>query len=1104
EKWPQQEILMCLHIDGAKGETSVNVTLNTNNGAITLLERNLTEESFFSCDPFQVLGSIADNEDVATVSVSITSLGKVENKVSKVLLKRKRSKILIQTDKAVYKPGQHVKFRVMSLYENLLPCLQPDPGKNRIGQWLNVSVDQGIAEFSLPLSEEPPLGEYAIKVKDTEHTFSVEEYGEGPCNPYSHLLSAQSQTQVSTTLEKVSFVDADNSYKAGIPYTVKVRHHFQQTIKVARKIKLYQWRHLAATSMKEESPSLTTSQHVKAKIELSPFYSKSSSFLKLHSLENVLPCEGQQDVRVDYILKDPSLNPKVSHLDLHYLVGYTEPQCAGVTFHDILRGWSNSFNSLFPHSVDSSPSLKVFVYVFLPRGEIVADLATFKVQKCFQNKVSVGFSRDEVLPGSDMSLQIQADPGSLCGLRVVDQSVTLMEPEKELTAEKVRYSLNKTVRSSDVWLDWLLTTRIYFLIGSKLRKHQISESIVKLDSVTSADSMDSSSENDTEDPQAVQEVERIRTYFPETWLWELKAVRDSGSVVLHKSAPDTITDWKAGALCMGPSGFGLSPPTSLRVFKPFFVDVTMPSSVVRGETFVMKASVFNYMKECIKVQTTMGSSKELMEEPCDDCLRSSCLCSDESKTFTWNLKAMKLGEKCNVSRLPLILQRSGGWDNPPPPLSVQRRTRSGAQLFYCSDQVIMYSESRPLGFIFAVGDLMGSAMQNPGRLLAMPYGCGEQNMGLFAPNIYVLQYLENTHQLNEEIQGKAKRFLESGYQRQLTYKRDDGSYRMFVCLYNASLSADSQVHWERPSAKPRAKQSSWYRAASAEVELTAYMLMTSLSGPEKDLGRASEMVNWLSRQQNPYGGFSSTTDTVVALQSLAKYAEATFSDARDVTVTVRSQTGVQEFHVDKTNRLLLQKASLPDIPGDYTLTASGSGCVYVQTVLRYNVPPPRSDAAFAVRVEVKPDQCPGESVKKLQLNIHTEYTGSRAQSNMAIVEVKLLSGFIPVKSSVRELEKNKVIQRSDISMDMVTLYLNELKHESVHLPFMVEQDIEVKNLKPATVKVYDYYETGEYGIGEYNSPCSSGKETINILQRTLFMPGVSNLSPPDLLELHLP
>uniref|UniRef100_A0A8C5Q4P1 Alpha-macroglobulin receptor-binding domain-containing protein n=1 Tax=Leptobrachium leishanense TaxID=445787 RepID=A0A8C5Q4P1_9ANUR len=267
-------------------------------------------------------------------------------------------------------------------------------------------------------------------------------------------------------------------------------------------------------------------------------------------------------------------------------------------------------------------------------------------------------------------------------------------------------------------------------------------------------------------------------------------------------------------------------------------------------------------------------------------------------------------------------------------------------------------------------------------------------------------------------------------------------------LEKQAVRKDGQLHWERPSAKPTSDHPFWYRAPSAEVELTSYMLMTSLSGPEKNLGRASEIVNWLSKQQNPYGGFSSTQDTVVALH-----------DAGDVTVTVRSQTGVQEFHVDNTNRLLLQKASLPDIPGDYTLTASGSGCVYVQTVLRYNVPPPRSDATFVIRVEVKPDQCPEEAAKKLQLNIYTEYTGPREKSNMALIEVKMLSGYIPVKISVRE--KSKVIQRSEISSDMVTLYLNEIGHKSLHLPIMVVQDIEVKNLKPATVKVFDYYETGK-------------------------------------------
>ncbi|CAI9588068.1 unnamed protein product [Staurois parvus] len=56
---------------------------------------------------------------------------------------------------------------------------------------------------------------------------------------------------------------------------------------------------------------------------------------------------------------------------------------------------------------------------------------------------------------------------------------------------------------------------------------------------------------------------------------------------------------------------------------------------------------------------------------------------------------------------------------------------------------------------------MGTAMENLDRLLAMPYGCGEQNMVLFVPNIFILEYLQSTH-LTPEIKNKAIRFLESG------------------------------------------------------------------------------------------------------------------------------------------------------------------------------------------------------------------------------------------------------------------------------------------------------------------------------------------------------
>merc|ERR1719505_314567 len=78
-----------------------------------------------------------------------------------------------------------------------------------------------------------------------------------------------------------------------------------------------------------------------------------------------------------------------------------------------------------------------------------------------------------------------------------------------------------------------------------------------------------------------------------------------------------------------------------------------------------------------------------------------------------------------------------------------------------------------------VGDLMGPSMDGLDKLLAMPYGCGEQNMLKFAPNIYVMDYLVATNQANGKVEDKAKEYMKSGYQRELTYKHKDGAYSAF-------------------------------------------------------------------------------------------------------------------------------------------------------------------------------------------------------------------------------------------------------------------------------------------------------------------------------------
>ena len=70
---------------------------------------------------------------------------------------------------------------------------------------------------------------------------------------------------------------------------------------------------------------------------------------------------------------------------------------------------------------------------------------------------------------------------------------------------------------------------------------------------------------------------------------------------VEKTVPDTITKWAAGAFCVSSVGFGVAPNVALVAFQPFFVSLTLPYSVIRGEVFTLKATVFNYLSKCIMV-----------------------------------------------------------------------------------------------------------------------------------------------------------------------------------------------------------------------------------------------------------------------------------------------------------------------------------------------------------------------------------------------------------------------------------------------------------------------------------------------------------------------
>lgn len=89
---------------------------------------------------------------------------------------------------------------------------------------------------------------------------------------------------------------------------------------------------------------------------------------------------------------------------------------------------------------------------------------------------------------------------------------------------------------------------------------------------------------------------------------------------------------------------------------------------------------------------------------------------------------------------------------------------------------LRYSSEKDF-FLYWPGDVMGPALTNLKDLLKMPYGCGEQNMASFAPNIFVLQYFYNTNMDVSRVLDDALRYMRVG-----RYFRAQISYILVILL----------------------------------------------------------------------------------------------------------------------------------------------------------------------------------------------------------------------------------------------------------------------------------------------------------------------------------
>ena len=311
----------------------------------------------------------------------------------------------------------------------------------------------------------------------------------------------------------------------------------------------------------------------------------------------------------------------------------------------------------------------------------------------------------------------------------------------------------------------------------------------------------------------------LRSYFPETWLWELVPTGKEGKVTIERTLPHTITDWVGYTTCISSThGLGIAPPTTITGFQPFFLDYSLPYSVKRGEMLHMKVSLFNYMQHSLPVKIKLEDATGL-DLHLSHAVASFCVKPRDSVVHEYILRPRVLGdvnitvsasvdsdyaEPCGPEVLlytrdvivkPILVLPEG----------FPAETTKSA--FICpkdftDDSTITWNLDLPddlvpesaRGYVSIIGDILGPALENLDNLVRLPMGCGEQNMILFVPNIHVIGYLDTTGVENPELRAKAVRNMEKGYQRELIYRHPDGSYSAFGPR-QGSASEDGSSIW---------------------------------------------------------------------------------------------------------------------------------------------------------------------------------------------------------------------------------------------------------------------------------------------------------------------
>ena len=383
-------------------------------------------------------------------------------------------------------------------------------------------------------------------------------------------------------------------------------------------------------------------------------------------------------------------------------------------------------------------------------------------------KVTVETDKPEYRPGEPVTYTLTAldadgHPASAeLSLGVVDEAIYAVRPDRVEPPHKVFYA-----RGWDKVITQFSTT--YFFMGYSGR-HKMELSLLRAPTRLA----------DFKNPQTVQP--KVRKFFPDTIEWLPALVTDSGGKARATfNFPDSLTTWRATVRAVTRNTEVGQVVAKVITRKNLILRLETPRFMNQGDTATLTGIVHNYLATDKTARVSLDAQGLEMASPAEV---SVTVPKNGEAVVTWNVRAPKIAQAKFLAKA-LTDEESDALEleMPVEPWGLQQSVALSGALRDDKEDIKravllpqdINADASALRIDLAPS-IAGTLLSALDFLATYPYGCVEQTMSSFLPNILVTKAIKDLGLTPPAASTDLEAKIAAGLQRLYMFQHEDGGW----------------------------------------------------------------------------------------------------------------------------------------------------------------------------------------------------------------------------------------------------------------------------------------------------------------------------------------